>query len=95
MFFDAALAASWSDCPGGICPADDFSSAESMARAMAWTRMNWQKIFSYAEVICFVSAWAVSLLLAFSAQRSADSHTASRSFAVTTDVLGIQATRTR
>jgi hypothetical protein len=66
-----------------------------MAGAMAWTRMNWQRVFSYAEVICFVTAWGVSLLLAFSAQRSSDERAASRSFAVTTDVLGIQATRTR
>jgi hypothetical protein len=62
---------------------------------MAWTRTNWHKIFSYAEVICFVSAWAVSLLLALSAERSADDHAATRSIAVTTDVLGIQATRSR
>jgi hypothetical protein len=74
---------------------DAFSSAESMARAMAWTRMNWQRLFSYAEVICFVTAWAVSLLLAFSAQRSVDDHLAARNFAATTDVLGIQATRSR
>ena len=74
---------------------DASSSAELMARAMAWTRMNWQRLFSYAEVICFVTAWAVSLLLAFSAQRSVDDHIAARNFAATTDVLGIQATRSR
>jgi hypothetical protein len=62
---------------------------------MAWTRMNWHKLFSYAEVICFVSAWAVSLLLALSAQRSTDERSVTRSIAVTTDVLGIQATRSR
>jgi hypothetical protein len=62
---------------------------------MAWTRTNWHKLFSYVEVICFVSAWAVSLLLALSAERSTDDRAASRSFAVTTDVLGIQATRSR
>jgi hypothetical protein len=62
---------------------------------MAWTRTNWHRLFSYVEVICFVSAWAVSLLLALSAQRSTDDRAASRSFAVTTDVLGIQATRSR
>jgi hypothetical protein len=62
---------------------------------MAWTRTNWHKIFSYAEVICFVSAWAVSLLLALSAQRASDDRSATRTFAVTSDVLGIQATRSR
>ena len=62
---------------------------------MAWTRTNWHKLFSYVEVICFVSAWAVSLFLALSAGRSTDDRAASRSFAVTTDVLGIQATRSR
>jgi hypothetical protein len=66
-----------------------------MACAMAWTRMNWHRVFSYAEVICFISAWAVSLLLALAAQRSADDHAAARRFAVTTDVLGIQAARSR
>jgi hypothetical protein len=74
---------------------DALSFAESMARAMAWTRMNWQRVFSYAEVICFVTAWGVSLLLAFSAQRSVDDHLAARNFAATTDVLGIQANRSR
>jgi len=68
---------------------------ELTAREMAWTRTNWQRVFSYAEVICFVSAWAVSLLLAISAERSADDHSATRSIAVTTDVLGIQATRSQ
>jgi hypothetical protein len=68
---------------------------ELTARAMAWTRTNWQRVFSYAEVICFVSAWAMSLLLALSAERSADDHSATRSIAVTTDVLGIQATRSQ
>jgi len=34
--------------------------------------MNWPKLFSYGEVICFVSAWAVTLLMAVSAQRPAD-----------------------
>jgi hypothetical protein len=62
---------------------------------MAWTRTNWQRIFSYAEVICFVSAWAMSLLIALSAQRSVNDRPASRSFAATTDVLGIQAQRVR
>jgi hypothetical protein len=35
------------------------------------------------------------LLLALAAQRSADDHAAARRFAVTTDVLGIQAARSR
>ena len=55
--------------------------------------MNWQRLFSYAEVICFVTAWAVSLLLALSAERAADERLTTRNLAVTTDVLGIQAAR--
>jgi hypothetical protein len=53
--------------------------------------MNWQKLFSYGEVVCFCSAWAVGLLMALSSDRSADERT-STSFASATDVPGVQAT---
>jgi hypothetical protein len=57
--------------------------------------MSWQRLFSYAEVICFVSAWAVTLLMAASAQRPDDDRVVTRSFAISTDVTGMQATLTR
>ena len=58
-------------------------------------RWNWQKLFSYAEVVCFVSAWAVGLLLAMQGQGPNDDRVATRSFATSSDVFGIQATLTR
>ena len=33
-------------------------------------RWNWQKLFSYGEVVCFVSAWAIGLLVALQSQRA-------------------------
>jgi len=58
---------------------------------MRWSRWNWQTLFSYAEVMCFVSAWAVTLLMAYSMQRPVDDRTATRSFASSSDVSGLQA----
>jgi hypothetical protein len=58
-------------------------------------RWNWQKLFSYVEVVCFVSAWAVGLLVAAQGQRPDDRRVATRSFAATSDVFGIQATLAR
>jgi hypothetical protein len=58
-------------------------------------RWNWQKLFSYAEVVCFISAWAVGLLVAAQGPRSDYERVATRSFAATTDVFGIQATLAR
>jgi hypothetical protein len=55
------------------------------------TRWNWQKLFSYGEVVCFVSAWAVGLLLAMQAHQANDDSPTTRSFASATDSLGIQA----
>ena len=53
---------------------------------------NWQKLFSYGEVVCFVSAWAVGLLIAIQGQQQTSSDRApTRSFASATDSLGIQA----
>jgi hypothetical protein len=55
------------------------------------TYWNWQKLFSYGEVVCFVSAWAVGLVLAMQGHQADSERTATRSFASTTDSLGIQA----
>jgi len=52
------------------------------------------KLLSYGEVVCFASAWAVALLMAMSAERASDVQTA-RTFAVTADVSGMQATLSR
>jgi hypothetical protein len=52
---------------------------------------NWQKLFSYGEVVCFVSAWAIGLLVAIEGQRPDRERTATRNFAATSDSLGIQA----
>ena len=54
--------------------------------------LNWQKLFSYGEVVCFVSAWAVGLLIAIQGQQQPSNDRApTRSFASATDSLGIQA----
>jgi hypothetical protein len=55
------------------------------------TRWNWQKLFSYGEVACFVSAWAIGLLIAAQAQKPEAERAVSRSFASANDTLGIQA----
>jgi hypothetical protein len=52
---------------------------------------DWRKLFSYGEVVCFVSAWAIGLLVALQAQQAEKDDTAVRSFAATSDSLGIQA----
>jgi hypothetical protein len=61
--------------------------------AMLGTRWNWQKLFNYGEVICFASAWAVALLMALSAQRVVERNTDTRTFAISSDVSGMQARR--
>ena len=58
-------------------------------------RWNWQKLFSYGEVVCFVSAWAIGLLVALQNQRSNQEQPISRTFASANDTLGIQATLSR
>ena len=55
------------------------------------TRWNWQKLFSYGEVVCFVSAWAIGLLLALQNQPTNSEHPNAQSLASATDTLGIQA----
>jgi hypothetical protein len=62
-----------------------------MSGTMHSIRWDWQKLFSYGEVVCFVSAWAIGLLIALEGQRPGDDRTATRSFAATSDSLGIQA----
>jgi hypothetical protein len=54
-------------------------------------RWKWQKLFSYGEVICFVSAWAVGLLMARDQQRLADHRAAEPTFAATSELPGVQA----
>ena len=62
-----------------------------MSGSMISIHWNWQKLFSYGEVLCFVSAWAVGLLMAIEGQRPGQERTATRSFAATSDSLGTQA----
>ena len=59
---------------------------------MVSTRWNWPKLFSYGEVICFVSAWAIGLIFAMQEQRPERERVATGTFAAASDVLGIQAT---
>jgi len=54
-------------------------------------RWNWHKLFSYGEVVCFVSAWAIGLLIAVQGHRANDDRSATRTFAAAGDQLGIQA----
>jgi hypothetical protein len=58
-------------------------------------RFDWQKLFSYGEVVCFVSAWAVCLLMAASSDRPSDDRAAARNFVVSSNASGIQATLRR
>jgi hypothetical protein len=62
---------------------------------MVSIRWDWQKLFSYGEVVCFVSAWAIGLVIALDSQRPRNERTAARTFAATSDALGIQATLRR
>lgn len=62
---------------------------------MRGSRKNWLEIFSYGEVICFVSAWMVTLLMAYATHRPADDSSSTRSLAIHGEVSGMQATRHR
>jgi hypothetical protein len=64
----------------------------SIVSRIVVARWNWQKLFSYGEVFCFVSAWAIGLLVAVQEQRPDPSRVATATFAATSDLLGIQAT---
>jgi hypothetical protein len=59
-----------------------------MMLSMRW---KWQTLFSYGEVICFVTAWAVGLVIARDQGRSFDQQVAARSFATTSELPGVQA----
>jgi hypothetical protein len=59
------------------------------------TRWNWQKLFSYGEVVCFISAWAIGLVLALEHQRTSPERPNAQSLASASDTLGIQATLAR
>ena len=65
-----------------------------MSSRMLSIHWNWQRLFSYAEVVCFVSAWAVGLLIAMQEQQPGTDRLATRTLA-TSDSFGIQATLTR
>lgn len=52
---------------------------------------NWRRLFSYGEVVCFVSAWIVGLLVAIQGQQANNSRPTTRTFAAVNDTLGIQA----
>src|SRR3954469_7148051 len=58
-------------------------------------RWNWQKLFSYGEVVCFVSAWAIGLVVALQNQRATPERPNAQSLASANDMLGIQATLSR
>jgi hypothetical protein len=68
-------------------------SATDRRFRMHGTRWNWKQLFNYGEVICFASAWLVALLMAVSAQRTVDDRAATRTFAISSDVGGMQARR--
>jgi hypothetical protein len=57
-------------------------------------RWSWQKLFSYGEVFCFISAWAVGLLLAMQREQP-DEQPGTRTFASATDTFHIPETLLR
>ena len=63
-----------------------------MNGTMLTIRWNWQKLCSYGEVVCFVSAWAIGLLVALESQRTTHEHPNAQTLASASDTLGIQAT---
>ncbi|HEX2476653.1 MAG TPA: hypothetical protein VHK01_18010 [Lacipirellulaceae bacterium] len=69
----------------------ELTEMNAMTSTMLSFHWNWQKLFSYAEVVCFVSAWAIGLLIAGEGQRPDTERRATRSFAAAPDSLGIQA----
>jgi hypothetical protein len=94
--------------PDTRLPEQGLSGAPFSSRRDGWTnnltamsgmtlsiRWNWQKLFSYGEVVCFVSAWAIGLLVALQGHQAERDETASTTFAAASDSLGIQATLRR
>ena len=65
-----------------------------MSGTMLPIRWNWPKLFSYGEVVCFISAWAVGLLIAMQGERGDADRIATRAVA-TSDAIGIQANLAR
>ena len=59
---------------------------------MLSARWNWQKLFSYGEVICFVSAWAIGLLIAMQEHQPDATRASLARFTTASDALGMQAT---
>jgi hypothetical protein len=53
--------------------------------------MNLRRLFSYLEVACFLSAWAVGLLVAISAHQPPDDRASTRRFAAANEAPGVQA----
>jgi hypothetical protein len=91
----AAAAVAGSQLGGDAGAARFFEWISLATRTMHWLRFNWQKLFSYGEVICFLSAWGVALLMAVSSQHSFDERNAARNFVIRDNVTGIQATLRR
>jgi hypothetical protein len=58
-----------------------------MMLSMRW---KWQKLFSYGQVVCFATAWAIGLLIARDHGTSAEVRSL-RSFAATANLPGVQA----
>jgi hypothetical protein len=63
------------------------TAMNGMMLSMRW---KWQKLFSYGEVVCFVTAWAIGVLLARDQGANSDDRSL-RSFATTADLPGVQA----
>lgn len=49
-------------------------------------------MFSYGEVICFISAWAIGLLAAAQQNQAANDRAMTRALANVSEISGIQAT---
>jgi hypothetical protein len=69
-----------------------FKYLTAMSGTTLSLRWSWQKLFSYGEVVCFVSAWAIGLLVAVQGQRADHDRPTASTFASASDSLGIQAT---
>ena len=65
-----------------------------MSGTMLPIRWNWPKLFSYGEVLCFISAWAGGLLIAMQGDRVEAARRARRAVA-TSDAFGVQANLAR
>ena len=75
--------------------ANHFSGRSTMFGTTYANYWTWQKLFSYGEVVCFVSAWAVGVLIALEGQQAKNDRPAAPTFASASDSLGIQANLAR